>query len=539
MPPRFSVAPLVLAWTVLALALTTGPVSAQESEPGDSCPIFRRFSVTRPEWDCFRRESTGLPAASAGSTEPVGFQVAGLAMELSPARLSSSYRSAYPVVRNRGLAWGGRGVSGSLTAGLSFESSWLSVVVEPEIAWSENRSFPVPDGPVGVYPDRSHWSYPWVQGVIDWPMRFGSEAFVSTSLGQSHVEARAWGARAGVSNENLWIGPARRYPLLLGNNAPGFPHLYVETATPLSTPVGELRVGAFWGMLEESDYFFSTSPRNRRILTVLHGSWSVPFLEGLDVGATAMLQENVEAGLDLSYLTTIFAASPHQSSRIDPADGRGNVHARWRFPDPGFEVYGEWGFNDFWGSMDDFLGEPDHAQAFTVGLERKHRSPTDASGWRLIGEMVSLKVSRPRWLGYRVIDPLSTSFYAHDGVRPGHTHRGRLLGAYVGPGSDAQFLAFERWTPGARWSTFLERVRWNDDSYYRHFGEQYGFHAHDIEWTIGGSLGRPVGPVLAGVQAGLSRRKNRHFLGLDGVNWDFVREWNVWVDVDVAWRPEV
>ena len=235
-----------------------------------------------------------------------------------------------------------------------------AVVVEPEIAWSENRSFPVPDGPVGGYPNRSHWSYPWVQGVIDWPMRFGSEAFVSASLGQSHVEARAWGARAGVSNENLWIGPARRYPLLLGNNAPGFPHLYVETSTPLSTPVGELRVGAFWGMLEESDYFFSTSPRNRRILTVLHGSWSVPFLEGLDVGATAMLQENVEAGLDLSYLTTIFAASPHQSSRIDPADGRGNVHARWRFPDPGFEVYGEWGFNDFWGSMDDFLGEPDH-----------------------------------------------------------------------------------------------------------------------------------------------------------------------------------
>ena len=58
-----------------------------------------------------------------------------------------------------------------------------------------------------------------------------------------------WGVGAGLSTENLWLGPGLRNSILLTNNAPGFPHLFLGTSKPVDIYIGSLDVLALWGQL--------------------------------------------------------------------------------------------------------------------------------------------------------------------------------------------------------------------------------------------------------------------------------------------------
>ena len=123
-------------------------------------------------------------------------------------------------------------------------------------------------------------------------------------------------------------------------------------------------------------------------------------------------------------------------------------------------------------------------------------------------------------------------------VPQGHTNRGQLLGAAIGPGSDAQYLAadllFDRRTLGV----YLERIRRDEDAYFERFVQIYAFRGHDIEWTVGLTGEETTGNMHIQWESALSRRKNRSFIGLDGVNWNFLRETNLAVTLRAWWQPE-
>ena len=71
-------------------------------------------------------------------------------------------------------------------------------------------------------------------------------------------------------------------------------------------------------------------------------------------------------------------------------------------------------------------------------------------------------------------------------------------------------------------------------TYQDRFAEVYGFRGHDVELTLGAyGLGR-AGPVVLEWDASASRRKNRNFIGLDGVSWNFVRESNLSLSVSAS-----
>src|SRR5699024_10219580 len=110
----------------------------------------------------------------------------------------------------------------------------------------------------------SPYNYPERPTGIDWPQRFGDNSVRSNELGQSYVRFDAYGLAAGVSTENLWWGPAQRYPILMSNTAPGFPHIFAGTGRPLDIYIGKLELEAIWGRLSESDYF-DNDPDNDRL----------------------------------------------------------------------------------------------------------------------------------------------------------------------------------------------------------------------------------------------------------------------------------
>ncbi|NJD18832.1 MAG: hypothetical protein FIA95_06065, partial [Gemmatimonadetes bacterium] len=365
--------------------------------------------------------------------------MAWLTVELVPAEALVLYRSAYPVDRNDGMLWGGRGASASLSAGLVVRAGPLTFALAPEAAWSRNRSFLLPDSmPMGW----SRFADPWGVPGLDRYLRPGAAPLLQVGPGDSFVELQAGPERAGVSTERLWWGPARRYAPLFSGTAEGFPHARAEVgAVPLGT--GEVTVQALAGRLEESEWFDADEGNDRRLLAAGQAAGRLGFEPGREV-ALAVARHQPWPGGD----------------RGGAASMLGTFSFRAAFPDEGIEAYGELGRGDLFLNAQAGVSDTDHAQIYVLGFTR---SDTTAAGlaWRVWGELTKQALELPQ-----PVAGSADSAYAGPVILQGHTHRGQLLGSWIGPGSSAQVLGLD--FPGSRgaWGVLAERVRRADAPYY-------------------------------------------------------------------------
>jgi hypothetical protein len=472
-----------------------------------------------------RRPSTVRSASTCKRASPV--------IELQPAELHTEYNSAYANERNNGALWAGRGLATALSTGIHTRWGPFSAAFAPRILYHQNRAFETsaPKRPTGASP----FSHPWYPNRIDWPVRFGARAFWTLDLGQSYLRLDSHGVALGLSNENLWWGPAARYPLLMSNNAPGFPHLYLGTARPLGTPLGEVEAQLIWGRLEESAYFDETAAGDRRLLAGLVLAYAPRGLPGLQLGAARVFMKAIPPeGLTFSE----WSIGPFRRVTENPL-GKDNpeadnqlisLFARWAFPEAGFEVYGEWSREDHWGDLKDLALEPDHSQAYVLGFQKT----AHLGARRLIvrGESASLRSSVPQFNGRA-----NPTMYTHGQLRQGYTHRGQLLGAAIGPGSIARHLGVDLITSQGLAGLFLEQISHNEDTFRRRWARYYGPDGRDGEVAIGFRQMAPVKGFELAWEAALARRRNRYFQRLDGVSRDFLTEWNGYLGVGLVWRP--
>ncbi|HEX7117811.1 MAG TPA: capsule assembly Wzi family protein [Longimicrobiales bacterium] len=474
---------------------------------------------------------TRLPADSASAPGE-------LRVELVPPKWRVHINSAYPTDRNDGALWPGRGVATSLRGGVigSWDFGWgtISATLAPAVLFHENRDFEIRTVKAAQL---SPFAYPWHHGRIDWPQRFGESAFWVLDPGQSQLRINVRGWTLGLSNENLWWGPALRYPLLMSNTAPGFPHVFTGTSRPLATPIGRIEGRLQWGWLRESDYFDVRPENDRRMFAGIVMDYEPRWLPGLFLGfARAYLVRIPEDGLEWSdYFTR-----PYANVRSNPL-GNSNplndnqiisLFARWAFPEVGFEAYAEWAREDHWEDLDDLLMEPDHAQAYMLGFQKV--VPGDARWIRLYGELAHLQSSTT----FRSRRPPVT-FYTHTPLVQGYTHRGQLLGAAIGPGSDAQLIGVDVFGEWGLVGLHLERVRRDNDAYYETWARYYGYRGHDVELTAGVRHHFFDGDFDIGWGLTYSTRKNRNFIGLDGFSQALRVETNWALDLEVAWSPGV
>ena len=285
-----------------------------------------------------------------------------------------------------------------------------------------------------------------------------------------------------------------------------------------------MRLQLVWGRLDESDYFDSLD-NDRRLLTGVFGEFRPSFLPGLTLGLAGIQHNDWERGPELFLNIFTFAFSEEENTA---GNGLLSLTASWLLPESGFEVYAEWAREDYWLDVEDFLVEPDHSQAYTLGFEKLLGSGVPTM--RLTGELAHLEPARTGRTG-------SVNYYTHHRIRQGHTHRGQLLGATIGPGSNAGYLAFDLLRASRTFGVYAERIRRDDEVYCARFAPVYGFRGHDFEWTVGLHGLEGVGPVTVRWESAVSRRKNRSFIGLDGVSWDFRRETNLALTVSAWWLP--
>ncbi len=370
--------------------------------------------------------------------------------------LFTSWNSAYPHGMNDGSLWQGVGLNYSLNAGARLELYGFEATFKPTWSWMENKAY-------AILPARFTARSPYSNFFddSDLPQRFGDASFGIFDWGDSEIRFSLGPATIGFGTQAAWMGPARRNPLLLSNNAPPFPKVDAGFRK-IATPIGAFEFRVFMGRLDESGYFDSNATNDHRLLTGLSAAWAPSFLKGLTLGAHRLI---VSPWQDKDWKSLLVILFPWFTDDIatDRRDQLASVSIRYRPPNSGFEVYYEWGRDDFSTSLDFVIRYPFHTQAYTLGARQAIVFP----GGKLWGEVLVETTNVESSRDYEFIG--AYSFYS--GGSHGATHRGQLLGAGIGMGSVSQYAGFTLYHRLGKLKLYAQHInRMNDYVYYMNWG---------------------------------------------------------------------
>jgi len=383
--------------------------------------------------------------------------------------------SRLPFGQNDGALWAGIGANVRALAGFTISAGPVRLVAIPELAYSSNNRFPIdPANPrfipqPDLIPGRTHFSSPWNQFPysIDLPWRFGTDPIRKVYPGQSSLTVVAGPVEGGVATENEWWGPAFRNPIVMSDNAAGFPHALLRTSHSVSTIIGLLDARWIIGSLKESQYFDTASTDNTRSLSAIALTWKRNGRSGLTLGFTRSVFSSLTVDENaFGHLFDALKSVGHPDARslfdrtMTPgSDQIMSLFARWALPIYGLETYVEWGRGDFPVNLRDFLVEPNHSRAYTVGTQWVRDFGT-SERVRLQGEVTNEEQTES--YQFRPVG----SFYTSRSVIQGYTNYGQIIGSGIGPGSSSQWLAGDYFRGGWQGGMTIGRTRFNNDAYY-------------------------------------------------------------------------
>ena len=394
--------------------------------------------------------------------------------------VKGTYNNKLPYGENNGAAWYGRGLNTEFQGGFHITSDFLDLSFRPHISYQQNKDFKTPrfiprdrDGNImyvaqGTLPEDS------LSQRIDRPFRFGPNSYTTFDWGHSSIRFHNRGIELGLSSEPLWWGPGVRYALVMSNNAGGVPHAFLGTRTPLELPwgIGKLQFRWNLGWPRDSKYFdyFRDRYLRKRFMNGLNIVYSPSFLPNFHIGTSRILHQYIpEGGLSAADYFAIFRPFPkpddkalssaRDASHYEDKNALNSVFFRWVLPKSNAEIYGELYKDSHNWNLRDFLMEPQHGRAYTFGVQK-----VIESDWidfvKINAEVNSLLPNR--------IDEVrpQTYYYTHKRIKQGHTNRGQILGAAIGPGSASQYIGVEGYFKRGKVGLFAQRVVDNNHLHY-------------------------------------------------------------------------
>lgn len=382
-----------------------------------------------------------------------------------------------PFGANDGALWAGRGPTFDARFGFGAKAGPVSLIVAPEMFRAQNWSVPLqPNGQTGPLA----FGNAYTPTSIDEPQRFGDRPYKRFDWGQTTLRIAPGPLAFGWSNANEYWGPATVNPVVLGNNAPGFPHVFVGSAHPINLWALTVQARGIWGRLDQSDYSPRAEGETRRFGAGAVGAVTIRGLPGLEIGASRFYHETWPADgpkrsdVLLPFTLHNFAASRANRAGLESQNQLASIFARWNFPDAGIEAYGEFGRDDYGTDNTDVLVEPDHESAYTIGLQR---------AWHRAGRIV---VIRAEIMDARITHLArvrgEVPFYIHSPIIQGHTELGQVLGAPAGRGGGGTDLGVDIYTTSGRW-TFGFGRRLIDESKLDAPTVDYGLSAERLWFT--------------------------------------------------------
>ncbi len=370
--------------------------------------------------------------------------------------MGATWNSSFPQGEGEGPVWLGRGVTVQGRGGVRVAWGALSAQLAPIAFVAQNQGFAtIPNGlsADGAFRDAR---FP---GTIDAPQRFGNAPYGRIDAGYSEIAIEPRWMRAGFSTMPLAWGPARDEPLVLGPGAGGFPHLFLGTSRPIPLWIGELHVALISGRLEQSRWSPATSGDRSRMASSAAASFVPRGVPGLELGFVRFEHRLWRAG---TTATLAHALRPLGGILSDPRrnlngdeNGYASVFGRWAIAPAGFEVYAEYGREDYAGNLRWLVQKPDDLGNLLLGVQRamwRGRSVVDVLRLELVNAETSSNERGQRGLT-APIPP-----YTHTGSPQGHTLNGQFLGSATAYGGAGWLAGFDRYSDTGRRTIQLTRT---------------------------------------------------------------------------------
>ncbi len=390
-----------------------------------------------------------------------------------PATYKLQYNSTYAFGVNDGAFIPNRGFQNILSGGVYAEYRKFSLQIQPELLMAQNQDyigFPIEHQATILF----YYEY---MNRIDMPERFGDKSYNRLLAGQSSIRFNHEEISVGLSTENLWWGPGRRNSLLLGNNAPGFLHLTINTRKPIPTKIGSFEGQVISGFLKPSkflppwpDYSIQENPvyipkqnDGKRYLAGLIFTYQPKWVPGLFLGYGSINHLYRADVTDFADLLPVFNGRKGPKNVYDPIRDKrqqfSSGYFRWLSAEGHFEFYGEYGTNGNSTALNDFLITPESGRAFTFGFS--YLMDLKKPGHHI---QISSEMTQTGQTIREDIRDLKT-WYIHDHVRHGYTQNGQVLGVGNGPGSNMIFVEFSWVNKMNRIGFQMERIEYNNDFY--------------------------------------------------------------------------
>ena len=355
---------------------------------------------------------------------------------LLPVQITQQYVTAQPFQELDGPMIASSGYQVMASAGVFAKLGPLTIQLQPQYVSASNNDF---------------------RGTKQTPN------YQQSSWGNSSIRLNAGPVSIGISSENITWGPSLMNPLLMSAHAPGFLHYTLNSRRPLRTPIGSFEWQWFATYLDAIDPRYNAiadysngDPAKRRYFNGAMFSYQPKWLQGLSVGVTRVVQEPASLFEQNKQWNLLF----NNVARVNDADyfaesardQYASAFLRWVWQPAHAEFYTEWGRNDTYYTMRDFIQQPEHSRGYTYGFRKLIGKEIDANRvrnfnktpqqyWQIISEYT--RIQQPSTWPVRS----AWTWYVH-GDLPGYTQYGQIMGAPIGSGGNYGMLRvskFEGW----------------------------------------------------------------------------------------------
>jgi hypothetical protein len=373
---------------------------------------------------------------------------------IAPINIIGNYNSSFPSSWNDKSMIPSKGFQQYTTAGFYVDSKHFKFYFQPEFVQSQNLKYTW----VNQYHSNDIWRgvYDFVNR-IDIPKYFASKNYTNYNFGQSSIKVAYKKIDFGLSTENLWWGAGVRNSIIMSDNAKGFPHLSLNTTSPIRTKFFDFEFQLINGILSNSDLspidtsefysyaaFYKPKQNIRRYINGLSLVFQPYFLKNLFIGLNRVFyfyDNGKNNGLNF-YLPVVTGLIPKNiiGDMQREQDQLASAFIKYVFPKSKFEFFFEYARNDLAVNVRDLALQPDHARAFSLGFRGKI-SPNDIY---FLYELTHLQM--PRTGAYFPERGLTLfrnqeGWYAHYQVVHGYTTDGQIIGAGIGSGSNSHSFA--------------------------------------------------------------------------------------------------
>lgn len=422
----------------------------------------------------------------------------GFSAQLLPFNWLNEYNFNRPYGYNNSSLYPAAGFQSRISGGLFVKAGILHIQLKPEFVYAENKPFQTF---AEVQANNSSpallGSYFGIVNGIDAPERFGNSALQHLYPGQSKITIIFKNIEAGISTENMWWGPGIQNSIMMSNSAPGFLHWTFNSAAPVKTVVGTFEWQIIGGKLIQSGYLpldtgklvygkgmFSPKPKVTRYISAFTVNWQPRWIEGLFIGGSAYDYLDKDSSYSArnifrKLIPVITGSSVAANAITNTSNGDGQdfayaLNVRQVLNKYNAEIYFEWARNDRAGNLIDFLQQPEHSSAYTLGGARIFEL-TKKQLFQIRFELTHLQNS-PTFL---LRD--EPTWYVHSvAPRDGYTNDGRYIGAGIGPGSNSLMFDFSLLNGMNCYGMKIERLVHNNDLYYYAF---MGTKIYNRQWV--------------------------------------------------------